>query len=101
VLEDPDPGGEPLDRLLGIPLDVSEFLRIAIPLAAALGQVHKQGLIHKDRKPQNILVHNASGDVSLTGFGVASRLPRERQILKPPEVIAGPWHIWRPSKPGA
>src|ERR1700681_4833951 len=30
VLE--DPGGEPLDRLLGRPLEVSHFLRIAIPL---------------------------------------------------------------------
>ncbi|MEA2914709.1 MAG: hypothetical protein QOJ15_6790, partial [Bradyrhizobium sp.] len=34
VLE--DPGGAPLDRLLGRPLDVSHFLRIAIPLAGAL-----------------------------------------------------------------
>src|ERR1700716_3912739 len=31
VLE--DPGGTPLDQLLGRPLDVSFFLRIAIPLA--------------------------------------------------------------------
>src|SRR3984957_3476870 len=28
-----DPGGAPVDRLLGRPLDVSDFLRIAIPLA--------------------------------------------------------------------
>jgi len=34
VLE--DPGGAPLDRLLGRPLEVSPFLRIAIPLAGAL-----------------------------------------------------------------
>src|SRR3977135_2166813 len=34
VLE--DPGGVTLDRLLGRPLDVSHFLRVAIPLAAAL-----------------------------------------------------------------
>ena len=38
VLE--DPGGAPLDRLLGRPLDVSPFLRIAIPLAGALCHVH-------------------------------------------------------------
>src|SRR5216684_3285120 len=31
-----DPGGAPLDRLLGRPLDVSHFLRIAIPLAGTL-----------------------------------------------------------------
>jgi hypothetical protein len=34
VLE--DPGGEPLDRLLGRPRSVAEFLQIAIPLAGAL-----------------------------------------------------------------
>src|SRR5258708_18788667 len=39
VLE--DPGGAPLDRLLGPPLDVSHFLRIAIPLAGALRQMHE------------------------------------------------------------
>ena len=55
VLE--DPGGMPLDRLLGRPLDVSHFLRIAIPLAGALGHVHERGLIHKDIKPANILVN--------------------------------------------
>src|ERR1700720_1761331 len=46
VLE--DPGGEPLDRRLGRPLDIPEFLHIAIPLARALCQVHERGLIHKD-----------------------------------------------------
>jgi protein kinase-like protein len=61
VLE--DPGGAPLDRLLGRPLDVSHFLRIAIPLAGALRHVHERGLIHKDIKPANILVDVASGGV--------------------------------------
>src|SRR4029077_6226714 len=49
VLE--DPGGAPVDRLLGRPLDVFQFLRIAIPLAGVLRRVHEQGLIHKDIKP--------------------------------------------------
>jgi hypothetical protein len=47
VLE--DPGGAPLDRLLGEPLEVSHFLRIAIPLVGALRRVHERGLIHKGR----------------------------------------------------
>jgi hypothetical protein len=37
VLE--DPGGEPLERLLGRPMEVGQFLRIAVPLAAAIGQI--------------------------------------------------------------
>ena len=63
-----DPGGAPVDRLLGRPLDVLDFLRIAIPLAEALRHVHERGLIHKDIKPANILLDAASGGVWLTGF---------------------------------
>src|ERR1700738_3552997 len=98
VLE--DPGGAPLDRLLGRPLDVSPFLRIAIPLAGALRRVHERGLIHKDIKPANILVDAASGGVWLTGFGIASRLPRERQAPAPPEVIAGTLAYMAPEQTG-
>jgi PAS domain S-box-containing protein len=95
-----DPGGAPLDRLLGKPLDVSHFLRIAIPLAEALRQVHERGLIHKDIKPANILVDAASGGVWLTGFGIASRLPRERQSPAPPESIAGTLAYMAPEQTG-
>ncbi|MDB5635119.1 MAG: multi-sensor signal transduction multi-kinase, partial [Bradyrhizobium sp.] len=98
VLE--DPGGAPLDRLLGRPLDVSHFLRIAIPLAAALRRVHERGLIHKDIKPANILVDAANGGVWLTGFGIASRLPREHQAPAPPELIAGTLAYMAPEQTG-
>jgi PAS domain S-box-containing protein len=98
VLE--DPGGAPLDRLLGRPLDISQFLRIAIPLAGALRRVHERGLIHKDIKPANILMDAASGGVWLTGFGIASRLPREHQKPAAPEVIAGTLAYMAPEQTG-
>src|SRR6202795_3549718 len=98
VLE--DPGGAPLDRLLGRPLDVSHFLRIAIPLAGALRRVHERGLIHKDIKPVNILADAVSGGVWLTGVGIASRLPREHQAAAPPEVIAGTLAYMAPEQTG-
>src|SRR3982074_1203920 len=77
VLE--DTGSEPLNRLLGLPMELGSFLRIAIAVAAALTQVHRRGLVHKDIKPANILVNRTNGEIKLTGFGTASRLPRERQ----------------------
>ncbi len=81
-----DPGGEPLDRVIerykGQPIDLTRFLRIAIGLAAALGGTHRQGLIHKDVKPAHAFVDD-SGHVWLTGFGIASRLPRERLTPAP------------------
>src|SRR5215510_820914 len=39
VLE--DAGGEPLDRLLGAPMEVGDFLRLAIGIAAAVGKLHE------------------------------------------------------------
>src|SRR6266850_1061192 len=86
-----DPGGEPLD--------LTRFLRVAIGLATALGQVHGHGLIHKDIKPANVLVDDA-GNVRLTGFGIASRLTRERQAPGPPEVIAGTLAYMAPEQTG-
>ena len=98
VLE--DTGGQPLDQLLGAPLAVEAFLRLAIAIAAALAQLHRRGLVHKDVKPHNILVHPATGEIRLTGFGIASRLPRERQGPEPPETIAGTLAYMAPEQTG-
>src|ERR1700681_3519721 len=61
VLE--DPGGEPLDGLLGPPMEVRRFLRLGVALSAAVGRLHERGLIHKDIKPANVLVNRATGQV--------------------------------------
>ncbi len=95
-----DPGGEPLNGLLGQPMELSRFLRFAIGLALALGKLHKRGLIHKDIKPANILVSVKGGEVWFTGFGIASRLPRERQSPEPPEVLAGTLAYMAPEQTG-
>jgi predicted ATPase len=98
VLE--DTRSEPLHRLLGVRMEVRSFLRLAIAVAAALTQVHRRGLVHKDIKPANILVDRTTGEVKLTGFGIASRLPRERQAPAPPESVAGTLAYMAPEQTG-
>ncbi|MEH2584533.1 PAS domain S-box-containing protein [Nitrobacteraceae bacterium AZCC 2161] len=95
-----DPGGEPLVLLLGAPMEMGSFLRLAIGTAAAVSKMHQHGLVHKDIKPANILVNCADGRVRLTGFGLASRLPRERQAPEPPEIIAGTLAYMAPEQTG-
>ncbi|MBV9643763.1 MAG: AAA family ATPase [Verrucomicrobia bacterium] len=98
VLE--DPGGETLDGLIGQPMDLDRFLLLAINLAAALGKLHRRGLIHKDIKPANVLIDSVSNKVWFTGFGIASRLLRERQGTGPPETIAGTLAYMAPEQTG-
>ena len=95
-----DPGAAPLGRLLGPPMELGQFLRLAESLAAALHGLHERGLIHKDINPSNILVNDSISQVWLTGFGVASRLTRERQAPVPPELIAGTLAYMAPEQTG-
>jgi PAS domain S-box-containing protein len=95
-----DPGGVFLDHLLGPPMELTQFLRIAIALSVALARLHARGLIHKDVKPANILLEPTTGAVRLMGFGIASRLPRERQAPAPPETIAGTLAYMAPEQTG-
>src|SRR5262249_40367790 len=55
----------------GGPLEVREVLRIGIQIASGLAAAHKQGLIHRDVKPANILLENGVQRVKLTDFGLA------------------------------
>jgi len=98
VLE--NPGGETLDRLIQRPIEIAQFLRFGIGLAGALGRLHERGFIHKDVKPPNVLVNAATGQVWLTGFGIASRQMRERQSPEPPEFIAGTLPYMAPEQTG-
>ena len=95
-----DLGGELLSKCAGMPMEVGSFLRIAVGVAAAVGKVHQRGLVHKDIKPANILANTAIGEIRLTGFGIASRLPRERQPPDPPEIIAGTLAYMAPERTG-
>jgi serine/threonine protein kinase len=94
-----DPGGELLSGLLGAPIEVGRFFHLAIGIVTALGKVHQRGLVHKDLKPANIFV-NANAEARLTGFGIASRLARERQAPEPPETIAGTLAYMAPEQTG-
>ena len=98
VLED-EAGERLADIINASPIQVPQFLKIAIGTAVALAEVHRHDLVHKDIKPANVWV-DLAGTVKLTGFGVASPLPRERQEPESPEVLAGTLAYMAPEQTG-
>jgi serine/threonine-protein kinase len=66
--------GQSLGDLLpeGRRLPVEEVLRIVIAIADALAHTHAEGIVHRDVKPANILLHADGSWPFLTDFGIAT-----------------------------
>jgi hypothetical protein len=67
--------GESLQQRLdrGGGLDSQRATRILDQLAGALEYAHTQGIVHRDVKPDNVLLERGTGDAKLTDFGIAKR----------------------------
>ncbi|WP_437819985.1 AAA family ATPase [Sorangium sp. So ce1078] len=98
VLE--DFGGVSLDRLLEWPISLERFFPLAIRLAEALAGLHRYGVVHKDIKPQNVLLHPATGELKITDLGIASWIPRELQHLEHIGLIEGTLAYMAPEQTG-
>jgi len=52
-------------------LDVDRAIIIAHDIALGLGAAHRRGIVHRDVKPQNVLI-GSDGSIKLTDFGIVS-----------------------------
>jgi tRNA A-37 threonylcarbamoyl transferase component Bud32 len=61
-------------------LDITEAIAYAIEVARALGVAHEHYIVHRDVKPQNVLL-SAEGNAKITDFGIARTLTEEGLTL--------------------
>ena len=66
-------GGDLNKRLGGRPLPPDEALQIFRELMFALGDIHEQGVLHRDLKPQNLMFRN-DGSLAILDFGIAKHV---------------------------
>ena len=73
------------------PADATEVRRIADELLDALAFAHARGVVHRDIKPQNVIL-TAASQAKLMDFGVAhvvgSELTRDDELLGSPAYMA-------------
>ena len=94
-------GDTSLDRVLKQrPLAIATVLHLGAALARVLGELHRCGLIHRDIKPQNVLVDAERTEVKLCDLGIATRRRGRSQLSGDAESLGGTLAYMAPEQTG-
>lgn len=74
-------------------IDVDRACRIALEVAHALAYSHEHQCIHRDLKPQNILIDQATGKPLLIDFGLAKHSNLEGSITQSGQILGTPCYM--------
>ncbi|MDZ7991351.1 MAG: AAA family ATPase [Nostoc sp. EfeVER01] len=89
-----------LDQLLDQFQQPVPFLKIAIEITSKLAQIHTHHIVHKDIKPQNILINLETNQVKIADFGIAAFIPYQQQIVSSSSRIEGSLPYLSPEQTG-
>src|SRR3984957_167472 len=85
-------GGDPLLPMDGTPRPVQFALRIVREIVTALNYAHSKGFVHRDVKPDNILLRE-DGSSALTDFGIARASDSATHMTRTGTVIGTPHYM--------
>lgn len=85
-------GGSLRDLIAQGPLEIEYAVSIAAQIADALDHAHRQGIIHRDVKPNNILI-SRDGRPLLTDFGIAKALHESQGLTRTGMSIGTPEYM--------
>ena len=80
--------------------NLTDFFHIALQIVTTLEGLYRCRIIHKDIKPQNILINPQTKQVKLIDFSIASLLPRETQEIQNPNQLEGTLAYISPEQTG-
>jgi eukaryotic-like serine/threonine-protein kinase len=75
------------------PLSGNVAARYLEPVCRAVHQAHESGILHRDLKPQNILIDQATDRALVADFGLAKLVDGERQLTEVGEVFGSPSYM--------
>ncbi|MGB3638121.1 MAG: serine/threonine-protein kinase PknK, partial [Rivularia sp. (in: cyanobacteria)] len=79
---------------------INDFLDVSIKIVSAIDELHRHQIIHKDIKPDNILINSNTKEIKITDFSISTILPREIQFLTNPDVLEGTLAYISPEQTG-